>query len=84
MRKLLKAGLFPLQLVAAGQNIHERIVAGRVGFYGALFSVILVRQRDRRVGNCSAAAIRNDTSNRSVHILAPPGRRRERQNHYSR
>src|SRR6266404_688136 len=38
--KLLKAGLFALQLVAAGQNIHERVVAGRVGFYAALLSGI--------------------------------------------
>ena len=78
--KLLEAGLFSLQLVAAGQDIHERVVAGRVGFYAALLSGIQIRQCDYRVGNGSSTCIRNRSGDGAIDVLAPARRRRERQN----
>ena len=81
--KLLKAGLFPLQLVAAGQEVHEGKVARRVRLYVVLFCFIHIRQCDAGIANCSAAGVRDGTGNGSVHVLAQRGPRREHQNQKS-
>ena len=77
--EFLKAGLFTLQPVAAGQNIHERVIARCVGLYVTRFRSIQIRQSDIGVGNDSAAGIGDGSGDSSVYVLAPAGTGRERQ-----
>src|SRR5207249_892340 len=75
----LEAALFDLHLVAAGQNVHEGIITGCVSLHVVLFRGIQIRKCDGRIGNGSAAAIRNRSRDGSIHVLAPPWRGDERQ-----
>jgi hypothetical protein len=83
-RELLEAGLLPLQLIAAGQNVDNRIIARRLGLYATRFSGIEVRQSDAGVAHYSAAGIDYGSGDRSVYVLAQAYARRKGQNEYSR
>src|SRR5437660_5715424 len=47
--------------------------------FRSLFRGIQIRKCDGRIGNGSAAAIRNRSRDGSIHVLAPPWRGDERQ-----